>query len=150
MRDHSPGSGKVVDLSEGFSHLGAMLNWVGPQYDSIRRGSADTRGSKKQGRHVLQYIQTGRAVAKRKIPEAAVQSVTASYLHARQLGEDPDHRSQPAEERRRNGLLPRCDGQHVRELRGAGQALEVPNRGLSQTQRPRAHLLRYGTRRNGG
>jgi hypothetical protein len=41
MRDHPPGSGKVVDLSEGFFHLGAMLDWVGPQCDSIRRGSAD-------------------------------------------------------------------------------------------------------------
>src|SRR6266851_4944250 len=39
MRDYPLGSGKVIDLSDRFFHLGAMLDWVGPQRDSIRMGS---------------------------------------------------------------------------------------------------------------
>ncbi len=41
MQEYRPGSGKIIDLSESFFRLGAMLDWVGPQRDSIRRGSAD-------------------------------------------------------------------------------------------------------------
>jgi hypothetical protein len=40
---YSPGSGKVIDLSETFSGLGAVLDWVGgpSQRDSIRKQSAE-------------------------------------------------------------------------------------------------------------
>ena len=41
MQEYAPDSGKIIDLSESFFRLGAMLDWVGPQRDSIRRGSAD-------------------------------------------------------------------------------------------------------------
>jgi len=35
-KDHTPGSGKVIDLSEGFFRLSAVLDWLGPQRNSIR------------------------------------------------------------------------------------------------------------------
>jgi hypothetical protein len=35
-----PGSGNVIDLSKDFFSLGAVLDWVGPQRDSIRETSA--------------------------------------------------------------------------------------------------------------
>ncbi len=37
---YSHGSGRVIDLSENFFRLGAVLDWVGPQRDSIRQGIA--------------------------------------------------------------------------------------------------------------
>ncbi len=40
VRGCTPGSGKVIDMSEVF-RLGAMLDWLGPQRESIRQGSAD-------------------------------------------------------------------------------------------------------------
>lgn len=36
MRDCSPSNGKLIDLSDNFFRLGAVLDWVGPQRDSIR------------------------------------------------------------------------------------------------------------------
>lgn len=39
MRNCPPDSGKVIDLSDDFFRLGAVLDWVGPQRESIRRGS---------------------------------------------------------------------------------------------------------------
>jgi hypothetical protein len=39
-RDYTPGSGRIIVPSEIFQ-LGAVLDWVGPQRDSIRKGSAD-------------------------------------------------------------------------------------------------------------
>jgi hypothetical protein len=39
-KDYTPGSGKVIDPSEVF-RLGAILDWVGPQSESIRKRSAD-------------------------------------------------------------------------------------------------------------
>ncbi len=36
----SPGSGRVIDLSENFFRLAAVLDWVVPQRDSIRQGIA--------------------------------------------------------------------------------------------------------------
>jgi hypothetical protein len=41
LRSYEPGSGKVIDMSESFFRLGAVLDWVGPQRDSIREGSLD-------------------------------------------------------------------------------------------------------------
>jgi len=40
MRDHKTGTGKVIDLSDDFFTLGTTLDWVGPQRESIREGSA--------------------------------------------------------------------------------------------------------------
>ena len=37
MRDYAPGSGKVIGLSDDFFRLGGILDWVGPQRDSIRQ-----------------------------------------------------------------------------------------------------------------
>ena len=37
---YSPGSGRVIDLSEDFFRLGAVLDWLGPQRESIRQGMA--------------------------------------------------------------------------------------------------------------
>jgi hypothetical protein len=37
---YSPGSGRVIELSEGFFRLGAVLDWVGQQRDSIRESGA--------------------------------------------------------------------------------------------------------------
>ena len=37
---YSPGSGRVIDLSEHFFRLGAVLDWLGPQRESIRKGTA--------------------------------------------------------------------------------------------------------------
>jgi len=34
--DHSPGSGKVIDLSEGFFRLGAFIDWLSPQRDEFQ------------------------------------------------------------------------------------------------------------------
>ena len=34
FRDYPPGSGKVIDLSESFFRLGAMVDWVVPQRES--------------------------------------------------------------------------------------------------------------------
>jgi hypothetical protein len=39
-RGYAPGSGKVIDLSEDFFRLGAVLDWV-PQSNSIRKLSAE-------------------------------------------------------------------------------------------------------------
>jgi hypothetical protein len=36
----SPGSGRVIDLSERFFRLGAVLDWLGPQRESIRETAA--------------------------------------------------------------------------------------------------------------
>lgn len=41
IRDYTPGSGKVISLSDDFFRLGAILDWVGPQRESIRKGSAE-------------------------------------------------------------------------------------------------------------
>jgi hypothetical protein len=41
MSAYLPGSGKVIELSADFFSLGAVLDWVGPQRDSIRKGSAE-------------------------------------------------------------------------------------------------------------
>jgi hypothetical protein len=41
LRDYSPGSGRLIALSGDFFRLGAVLDWVGPQRDSIRQGSSD-------------------------------------------------------------------------------------------------------------
>jgi hypothetical protein len=41
LRHYTPGCGRVIDLSENFFCLGAILDWVGPQRDSIRRGCAE-------------------------------------------------------------------------------------------------------------
>ena len=35
-KDHTPGSGKVIDLSAGFFRLSAVFDWLEPQRDSIR------------------------------------------------------------------------------------------------------------------
>lgn len=40
VRGYTPGSGKIIDMSEIF-RLGAMLDWLGPQRESIREGSAE-------------------------------------------------------------------------------------------------------------
>lgn len=40
MRNYPPGSGKVVEMTEKFFRLGAMLDWVGPQRESILRDKA--------------------------------------------------------------------------------------------------------------
>ncbi|MEE9159866.1 MAG: hypothetical protein V3U60_15965 [Gammaproteobacteria bacterium] len=37
---YSPDSGRVIDLSEHFFRLGAVLDWLGPQRESIRKGTA--------------------------------------------------------------------------------------------------------------
>ncbi len=37
---YSPGSGRVIDLSDNFFRLGAVLDWLGPQRESIRQGTA--------------------------------------------------------------------------------------------------------------
>ncbi len=37
---YSPGSGRVIELSEGFFRLGAVLDWVGLQRESIRESAA--------------------------------------------------------------------------------------------------------------
>ncbi len=37
---YSPNSGKVIDLSEDSFRLGAVLDWLGPQRESIRKGTA--------------------------------------------------------------------------------------------------------------
>jgi hypothetical protein len=34
--DHLPGSGKVIDLSEGFFRLGAFIDWLSPQRDEFQ------------------------------------------------------------------------------------------------------------------
>ena len=39
-RGYGPGSGKIIDLSE-FLRLGAVLDWVGSQSDSIRKGATE-------------------------------------------------------------------------------------------------------------
>jgi len=39
--NYSPGSRKVINLSEAFSGLGTVLDWVGPQRDSIRKRSRE-------------------------------------------------------------------------------------------------------------
>lgn len=41
MHGYRRGSGKVIDLSENFFRLGAMLDWVGPQRESIQKGSTE-------------------------------------------------------------------------------------------------------------
>jgi hypothetical protein len=38
---YSPGSGRVINLSEDFFCLGPLLDWVGPQRESIRKGLRD-------------------------------------------------------------------------------------------------------------
>jgi hypothetical protein len=40
VRNYLPGSGRVIDLSDDFFRLGAMLDWVGPQRESILEVSA--------------------------------------------------------------------------------------------------------------
>jgi hypothetical protein len=40
MRNYPPRSGKVVEMSDKFLRLGAMLDWVAPQRESNRAGSA--------------------------------------------------------------------------------------------------------------
>ena len=37
---YSPKSGKVIELSDHFFRLGAVVDWVGPQHESIRKGAA--------------------------------------------------------------------------------------------------------------
>jgi hypothetical protein len=39
--EHSPGSGKVIDLSEGFFRLGAFINWLSPQRYELRAKCAE-------------------------------------------------------------------------------------------------------------
>lgn len=41
FRECRPASGKIIDLSQDALRLGPVLEWVGPQRDSIRQGSAD-------------------------------------------------------------------------------------------------------------
>jgi hypothetical protein len=38
---YSPGSGRIIDLSDTFFGLDAVLDWVAPQRDSIRKQSAE-------------------------------------------------------------------------------------------------------------
>lgn len=40
MTDYSPASGRIIDLSEKFFRLGAVLDWVCPQRDAICKSSA--------------------------------------------------------------------------------------------------------------
>lgn len=40
MRDFTPASGRVINLGGDFFRLGAVLDWVGPQRESIREDSA--------------------------------------------------------------------------------------------------------------
>lgn len=42
MRSCEPGSGKVIVLSDDFFHLGAILDYVGSQRESIRIGSTES------------------------------------------------------------------------------------------------------------
>jgi hypothetical protein len=42
MRSYTPGSGKVIILSDDFFRLGRMLDCMGPQRDSIRKSSAES------------------------------------------------------------------------------------------------------------
>jgi hypothetical protein len=53
----SPGSGKIIDLSEAFSGLGAVLDWVGSNRDSIRNDSLGLDNSLKDAiyRYRAQY-----------------------------------------------------------------------------------------------
>ena len=44
IKDFAPRSGKIIDLSEDFFRLGAVLDWVAPQRDSIRELSAEFDG----------------------------------------------------------------------------------------------------------
>jgi hypothetical protein len=41
IADYLPKSGKVMDLFDGLFSLGAFLDWVGPQRDSIRQSTGD-------------------------------------------------------------------------------------------------------------
>jgi hypothetical protein len=41
FRDCTPASGRIIDLSQDALRLGPVMDWVGPQRDSIRQGSAD-------------------------------------------------------------------------------------------------------------
>jgi hypothetical protein len=41
LRDYPPGCGKIIDFSESFFCLGAILDWVDPQRDSIRRSAVE-------------------------------------------------------------------------------------------------------------
>ena len=41
MRDYPPGSAKVVEMYDKFFRLGAILDWVSPQRESILRGKAE-------------------------------------------------------------------------------------------------------------
>lgn len=41
VRSYEAGAGKVINLSSDFFRLGAVLDWVCPQRDSIRKGAAD-------------------------------------------------------------------------------------------------------------
>jgi hypothetical protein len=36
IKDCSPSNGKLINLSDNFFHLGAVLDWVGPERDSVR------------------------------------------------------------------------------------------------------------------
>jgi hypothetical protein len=40
MKDYNPGCRKIIDLSE-LVRLGAILDWVGPQRESIRNSSVE-------------------------------------------------------------------------------------------------------------
>jgi hypothetical protein len=42
VRNYAPESGKVISLSDDFFHLGAMLDYVSSQRESIRIGSAES------------------------------------------------------------------------------------------------------------
>src|ERR1700683_3298003 len=41
MRPYNPACGKSLELSDRLFHLGAMLDWVGPQRESISKTSAE-------------------------------------------------------------------------------------------------------------
>jgi hypothetical protein len=41
MRDYLPTSGKIINLSDDFFRLGAVLDWVGPQRESIHKSSVE-------------------------------------------------------------------------------------------------------------
>jgi hypothetical protein len=41
MRRYTPGLGKVINLSDDFFRLGGILDYVGPQRESIRKGSEE-------------------------------------------------------------------------------------------------------------
>jgi len=49
VRDYTPRPGMVIDLAQDFFRLGSVMDWVGPQRESIRKGLADLDDALIQG-----------------------------------------------------------------------------------------------------